>query len=838
MNIGFINDSRQRLIISLGLHSAAIIAFQLSLMQLISIVQWHHFAYMIISVAMLGFGASGTLLALAREWLLKRSGWIVPLLITSSGMFMTIAFQLTRLEYFRFDVYLLFVERSQFPILAANYLIYFIPFFTGALAIGILFIKHTAQIGTYYFSNLLGSGMGGLLVLLLFGNVFPQQIPPIIGLLSVAAGLLGSTKKHISLNLVIGGVAVITAFMLIRTPGEVPVSQYKSLSRTMNLPDAEIVKRKADIHGLIEVVESPALRFAPALSLGFAGEVPVKKNVFVNADFYGVIPLFSKDQQTHILDHTTQALPWRMQNRYKVLMLNANAGAPLAHAFIQKPGQVDAVIANRGVVRMMQTDFANESGSLFLHENLNVYQVEPRNYLASKPPQGYDLIVLPQQDAFGGTAGINALQENYAMTLEAFDLMWKHLRPEGAIAVTTWLDYPSRTSLKLLATIVQTAHNNGITEPDKHIAAVRSWGNITFVLKKSPLSHQEVERIRTFCKEMFFDPLLLPGLQPEERQTYNMIGNEDFFHYVDGILAGKPAIIEDYGFMIHPATDDKPYFAQFLKLSQLRRLSETFGGEQLPFLELGYLIVIVTLVQSTILAIIFIILPLLRLRKSYRSKKGTLIYFATLGIGYMFVEIILIQRFVLYFGQPVYAISAVISTMLIASGAGSLLSGKLPATPKHPAIVGAIITFFLLGYTLFLTPILQGSIASTLPLKIIISLLLIGIPSFFKGMMFPLGIRFLSGYDATQVPWAWGINGSVSVISTSLAMLIAVEAGFRVVMGVAVMCYAIAFLVFSFHKLFFRKTHTRCHSRIVATALSRGLGTQNDRWHRTSNCEP
>jgi hypothetical protein len=806
MTMNLASTSRQRLIISLGLHSAAIIAFQLSLMQLISIVQWHHFAYMIISVAMLGFGASGTLLALAREWLIKRSDRIVPLLMTSSGLFMMIAFQITRLEFFRFDVYLLFVERSQFPVLAVNYLTYFIPFFTGALAIGILFIKHASQIGTYYFSNLLGSGVGGLLVLLLFGNIFPQQIPPIIGLLSVMAGLICSGRKHISLNRVLGVIAVVAAFILIRSPGEIPVSQYKSLARTMNLPDAEIVYREADVYGLIEVVESPALRFAPALSLSFSGEVPVKKNVFVNADFHGVIPLFSENQKTHILDYTTQALPLWMQDRKRILMLNASGGAPLAHILSHAPEKVDAVIANRGVVRMMQTDFAEESGRLFLHENLNIYQIEARNFLASKLPQGYDLIVLSQQDAFGGTAGINALHENYAMTLEAFDLMWQHLSPEGVIAVTAWVDYPSRTSLKLLATLVQTARNNGISKPGNHIAAIRSWGNITFVLKKNPITGQESEIIRAFCSERFFDPLLLPDLQQEERQTYNMIGDTDFFDYVDSILAGKSDIIDDYGFMISPATDNKPYFSQFLKPGRLRQMSEIFGGDQVPFLELGYLIVIVTLAQSAILAFIFIILPLLRLRKSDRTKAGTLIYFAALGIGYMFVEIILIQRFVLYFGQPVYAISAVISTMLIASGTGSLLSGKLPATAGSLARIGAIITFFLLGYTFFLTPILQWSIAGALPMKIIISLLLIGIPSFFKGMMFPLGIRYLSEYDDSQVPWAWGINGSVSVISTSLAMLIAIEAGFRAVMGVAVICYAIAFLAFSFHKLFFRKT--------------------------------
>ncbi|MDR4989171.1 MAG: hypothetical protein RG741_10080 [Bacteroidales bacterium] len=796
------SDSRR--IISLGLHSAAIIAFQLALMQLISIVQWHHFAYMIISVAMLGFGASGTLLALFREQLLRRAVWLVPLLMTTAGFFMSIAFELTRLGFFRFDVYLLFIDRSQFPVLAANYLIFFVPFFTGALAIGILFIRHARQIGTYYFSNLLGSGVGGILVLLLLGKVFPQQIPPIIGLLSVAAGLISLSPEKRKLQLGAAAMATMTAAIMIVAPGDIVLSEYKGLARTMNLPDATIVYRQPGTHGLTEVATSPALRFAPALSLRFSGEVPVKKNVFVNADHFGVIPHAVNSRERHILDHTTQAMPWRMRDRDRVLMLNAGEGAPLAHAFTQNPLHVDAVIANRDVVNMMKTGFVEETGGLFLHEDLSIHTVEARNFLASRKPQNYDLILLPQQYAFGGTAGINALRENYSMTLEAFMLMWDHLEPDGVIAVTTWLDYPSRVSLKLLATLVETAVNKGVEEPKQHIAAVRSWGNITFVLKKSPITAAEIENIRAFCEELFFDPLLLPGITEEVRQRYNMLGDTGLLYYVDSILRGDTQVIGDYSFMISPATDNKPYFSQFLKLGRLRELSDVFGGDQLPFLELGYLIVLVTLAQSALLALIFIILPLLRLRKSHRRKTGTLLYFGALGIGYMFVEIILIQRFVLYFGQPVYALSAVISTMLIASGAGSLLSGRLPATPRMPAIFGIIITALLMAYTLFLTPVLQWTIAFPLAVKILISLLLIGIPSFFKGFMFPLGIRFLSGYDAGQVPWAWGINGSVSVISTSLAMLLAVEAGFQTVMGVAVLCYTVAFLTFILHRLLFR----------------------------------
>ncbi len=794
-----------KLIISLALHSAAIIAFQLALMQLISIVQWHHFAYMIISIAMLGFGASGTLLALAREKLLARSHWLVPLLMTVSGLCMMVAFPITRAGFFQFDVYLLFVESSQFPVLAANYLIFFVPFFTGALAIGILFIKHTREIGTYYFSNLLGSGFGGLLVLLILGKVYPQSVPPLAGLLSVAAGLLCMDRKYNSLHLIAGIIAIFAAIFIIRQPGQIPISQYKGLAQALNLPEAEIIHRKPDIHGLVEVVSSPALRFAPALSLSFTGEVPVKKNIFVNGDFYGVIPRYSCGQQNHILDYTTQALPWAIKKGEKILMINAGEGAPLAHAFSHQPSHVDAIIPNAGVVNMMKTVFSEASGGLFLHDRLHIHTKEARNFLASVSGKHYDMILLPQQDAFGGNAGINALQENYTMTLESFSLMWEHLADDGLIAVSTWIDYPARTSLKLLSTLVQTLSEKGISNPGQHIAAVRSWGTITYVLKKSPLIREEIKNIREFSTRLYFDPLLLPDIQAEERQRFNTAEDEDFFSYVDNVMAGDVGFMEEYGFMIQPARDNKPYFSQFLKLKNIPRMAEIYGSGQVPFLELGYLIVLVTLAQSTILALVFIIIPLLRLRKSQKSKGGTLMYFGALGVGYMFVEIILIQRFVLYFGHPAYAISAVISTMLVASGLGSLTSGKLPAIPRLPALIGAIIGVMLLAYTFLLTPVLQGTIAGTWPVKIIISLLLIGIPSYFKGMMFPLGLRYISEYDISQTPWAWGINGSFSVISTSLAMLIAVESGFMTVMAIAVSCYLIASSMFVFHRKIFRQ---------------------------------
>ncbi len=798
-------NASTRLIFSLGLHSAAIIAFQLALMQLLSIVQWHHFAYMIISVAMLGFGASGTLLALARERLLRHSEWLIPLLMTLSGLFIMVAFHITRMEIFRFDVYLLFVEQTQFPVLAANYLIYFIPFFTGALAIGLLFIKYARQIGTHYFSNLLGSGVGGVVVLLALGLLHPSHLPPLIGLLPVAAGLLSMPPQRRSLHLFAAGTALAVMVLLIGRPGHIPMSEYKDLARAMNLPDASVVHSKPAVHGFTQVVASPALRFAPALSLSFTGEVPVKKQVYVNGDFFGVIPTYQPGQTSHILDYTSQALPWAIGTPQRLLLLNAAEGAPVSHALTHNPAVLDAVIEHPGVIGLLQEEFAAVSGNLFLHEKVNLHAVQPRNFLAARATADYDLISMPQQEAFGGSVGINALEENYGMTLEAFQLMWSRLASDGMIAVSSWMDYPSRSSLKLLSTLVMTLESQGITSPEKHIAAVRSWGTITFVLKKSVITPQETAAIRQFCHEMFFDPVLLPDIRPEERQQYNSLEDTALFTYIDRIMASDKDFLDEYGFMIHPATDSKPYFGQFLKLSNFRQLSQVFGQEQIPFLELGYLIVVVTLVQSSILALLFIVLPLLKLRRGHRGKGGTLLYFAALGIGYMFVEIILIQRFVLYFGQPVFAISAVISTMLIASGCGSLWSEKLPARPRFPAGIALLVTLGLLAYTFFLTPFLKFSIASPVALKIFLGLLLIGIPSFFKGMLFPLGIRYLSDYDPGQIPWAWGINGSLSVISTSLAMLIAVEHGFQAVMGLGVLCYALAAASFASHRTFFRR---------------------------------
>ena len=170
---------------------------------------------------------------------------------------------------------------------------------------------------------------------------------------------------------------------------------------------------------------------------------------------------------------------------------------------------------------------------------------------------------------------------------------------------------------------------------------------------------------------------------------------------------------------------------------------------------------------------------------------STLLYFSGLGIGYMFVEIVLIQRFLLYLGNPLYAAAAAISGMLLSSGIGSLLTTRLIKAKNHALALFTLIILIILLYARYLTPLVLGTINLPQAARIVLALLLIAPAALLMGMPFPLGIRLLTGTNDSEIPWAWGINGCLSVVGTLLASVIAVEAGFAWVMIVAALAYGI-----------------------------------------------
>ncbi|MCH8835863.1 MAG: SAM-dependent methyltransferase, partial [Proteobacteria bacterium] len=271
---------------------------------------------------------------------------------------------------------------------------------------------------------------------------------------------------------------------------------------------------------------------------------------------------------------------------------------------------------------------------------------------------------------------------------------------------------------------------------------------------------------------------------------------------------GRERFLEDYKFHIAPATDDRPYFFRFFKWRLLPEVLAIRGRAGMTLLEGGYLIVAATLAQAAIVSTLLIVLPLAWIGRAEGAAPGTpgrgrvVVYFLALGLAFLFVEIAFIQRFVLFLGHPLYAISVVLAAFLVFAGVGSgyaaRFAGQRAAARMRPislAVAGIIV---FAGVYLAVLPVIFGWLMpETDAVKILVSVVLIAPLAFFMGMPFPLGLRRVADEAPRLVPWAWGVNGCASVLSAVLASLLATHVGFTVVVALAMGLYGIAALAFA-----------------------------------------
>ena len=784
-----------KLSFSVSLLSAAIIAFQLSLIQILSITQWYHFAYMVISVALLGFGAAGTVLSLTKKFFIERAEIILPGLMTLSGLAMALSVSIAQAESIRFDSYLLFANYSHLWKIIATYLLFIIPFFLGALAIGIIFIKYIDKIGVLYFANMLGSGLGGLAVVFLMWIFFPQKLPAVIAAIAFAAGVIIVPKEQRNVFAFIVTVTVAVLVFIYMTPARLQLSEYKSLSKTLNLPDSKITLKESSPYGLIDIVSTPYLRYAPGLSIKYPGEVSVENAAFNNGEWVG--PLISgRDDSSQYLLFTTENLGYVTGDRNTVLVLGTGTGRHVQIAILNSAEIITSVEQNKALTNLLRGKLASKVDFIFNDKSVQPQNISPRTFILSTR-QKFDLITLPVIDAFGGSSGMYALQEQYLLTIESFDEMLNALNRDGAVSITTYIDYPYRNSIKILATFAEVFEKRKIETPEEYIAAVKNWNTITFIVKKDPLTVFEIDSIRSFCDKLNFDPVLLPDFSAAERERFNKLQDTTLYSMFDKILQSKEErlkLYDEYSFNIKPATDNQPYFSQFLRWKTIPLLADLFGNQSVPFFEVGYLLLYLTFIQIIVLAIILIVLPLFKLGFRGNRKLQALLYFSGLGIGYMLIEIILIQLFTLYFGNVIYATALVICLMLVSSGFGSLVSQKITPKPDRIFLIVSIIIISFVIYALFLSGWLRTTIGFSLTAKIILSFLWIAPPAFFMGIPFPLGLKMLSSLNEQQIPWAWGINGVFSVVSAVLATIISVELGFVWVIVLAIGAYLLVII--------------------------------------------
>lgn len=811
--------------VAIGLVSAGALAYEVLLIRLFSIIQWHHFAYMAISIALLGYGASGSFLTLFQDRLRPRFTAAFALSAALFGVSAVAGFVVA--ERLPFNALAVIWEPQQLLYLPAYYLLFGMPFFCAATCVGLAFAVFPDHIGRVYRYDMLGAGIGALGVVATLFWLFPPAALRLIGALGFLAAALSSRQERDAKRSWRSAAYLVgAALVLAATPASwtaLRFSEYKELEQALLIPGTEVVHEESSPLGLLTVIRSPLipLRYAPGLSLNNAIEPPPQLGVFTDGG--GLSPITAFDGRLEplaYLDETSAALPYHLLERPQVLIIGAGGGADVLLALYHRAPRIDVVELNPQMVALVRKSFADFAGHLYDRPEVDVHLAEGRGFVAGSSER-YDAIHLPLLDSFAAAgAGTVSLSESYVYTVEAFEDYLDHLRPGGFIAITRWLKLPPRDSLKLFATALTALERMGVAGAEQRLALIRSWSTTTLLIKNGVLSATEIAKIRAFAEERSFDLAYYPGMGREEANRYNRLDQPYFFDGATALLGPERAsFLARYKFDVSPATDDRPYFFDFFKWQALPELLErrTLGGAAL--LDWGYLILLSTLVQGVVLSLLLILAPLRLYRANVApsADRGRVAaYFLTIGLAFLFVEIASIQHFILFLSHPIYATAVVLCGFLVFAGLGAGLSPRLAtwATRQGAAAtttgrcaalrlrfgaldlaIGGIVVVALL-YLFLLPPLFRLLVALPDAPKVAIALLLIAPLAFCMGMPFPLALSRVATSAPGLVPWAWGVNGCASVLSAILATLLAMNVGFTCVMLIAIALYLVAAVTF------------------------------------------
>ncbi|MFH1905796.1 MAG: hypothetical protein ABIL11_00155 [Chloroflexota bacterium] len=832
---------------SLLLLSAAALAFQVTLTRLFSVAQFYHFAFMIVSVAMLGYGASGTWLAimpnLARIEPRRSLAWLALM----TGLSILGAYLLINL--LPFDSFSIAIDRWQIGILVLHYLALATPFFFSGMAVGLLLAAFPQESGKTYAFNLLGSATGSALALAAPSFLGSEGMVTLSSALAALAALAcsdgfakhpcgvsrpkatnpsGALRGVASTNFILLPSSFILFFTLLdlslRLSGQVSfpclelrLSPYKSLSYALQYPGAEVIYRRWNAFSRVDVVRSPGIHSLPGLSYRYLQPLPTQDGLLVDGDnLSGILPA---NVEAAFTDHLPAAIAFQLRPAADTLILEPRGGLDILTALAHGARQVTAVEVNPLIVA---------AAPVYADPRLRTVIESDRSYLR-RTDEHFDVILLSLASSYHPVrSGAYSLAEDYRYTVESFTDALERLKSDGLLVVARWLQDPPSEDLRAFALAVTALEKTG-GDPRAQIVAFRGYNTATILVKGSLFTLDELLAIRSFTAERAFDLTYAPDIRPEETNRYNILPESSYYQAYTALLDASPraAFYAAYPYDVTPPTDDHPFFGHYFKWSQAGQVWAELGQTWQPFGGAGYFVILALLALSILLAGALILLPVaIRAHPSPSQLHPSpfilppLLYFTFIGLAFMLVEIPLIQRFILYLGHPAYAMSAVIFSLLLFSAMGSRLSHRIPLRLALPIlIILLVITPFLLPYIFTLT------LGLPFLLRLALTALILAPLGFLMGIPFPAGIRqiamepsvighplatpstalrqaqgsssghWLRASQPSAIPWLWAVNGAASVVASVLAALLALTFGFSWVLRIGALCYASAWLV-------------------------------------------
>lgn len=747
---------------------------------------------MAIGVAMLGFGASGTLLALAgpiavetaERWFVRAAVGAALALLAAPALADAIPLDAGQLPW----------DPSQWARLAGLYTVLAIPFATGALVVLLGITLAAERPGGVYGASFLGSGMGAALGVAVLWVLPPERAlaaPALVASLGAVTAV--SRARAPRAWLAAGAALAVAGAAIARPPWALDVSPYKALPQTEAYPAAVRTAEHTSPLGWLVAVQAPAFRYAPGLSLAYRGPFPPQTGLFVDGALAGAVTQWEgREERAALLHWLPAALPYALGAPERVLVIGVGGGMGVWSALAHGARQVTAVEVHPHLAELARggdPPTAWEAGT-----RVRWVTADARNFVAHTEER-YDLVVIGAGGAPGGAAaGLHSLNEDFLHTVEAYRAYLDRLRPGGLFAVTRWLEVPPRSGVRTVLTATAALEAASPGTAGRGLFVARSWGTATVLARPHGFTTPQLDLLRAWAERQQLDVDWHDGLD-SARMRFHVLAEPVLFQAARAAAAGRPAVARfaaAYPFDVRPARDARPYPHHFLRLTSLGTVLRTERGAWLPFAEWGYVALVATLVQAAVLAAAFMLLPtLVRAPTALRASLFPLVgYFAALGLAYLAVEIAAIQQLGLLLGHPVYAVAAALVAFLVCSGAGSVWSDRRP--PAGVRLTGLALPAVLLAAAAGTLPLVQVAQPAPLAVRALLALAVIAPVAFLMGMPFPAGLRRLAGGERERIAWAWAANGFASVVAAPLAALVALEAGSPALFAAGAAAYAAA----------------------------------------------
>lgn len=795
-------------LLPLFLVSASMVGIQIALTRYFAVAKWSEYGYWVISIVLAGFALSGVVMALARDWFAAHGramlDWLPAFLIlAAAGGFHLVAenpfnpLQLQNSVTFT----------AQLWLIAAYYVALLPFFFGGGVYISLYFILNDRELGRVYGYDLTGAGAGSLLGLVLMWVLHPFILLPAL-LVPMAVAALFTRRAWVRPG-TLAALAVGMALGVFASPAK--FNDYKAIYAPLNVPDSRTLAELRLPRGLYQLLDNFTERVDTDLSnnaggMGLPGP-PGTLGLYRDGNRLAAVPKPGPVDAAYA-PATLAAAPYALLDRPRVLLAGASGGFRIAETLTLGAATVTVVEPEPVLLRTLREGLGE----------VPAWPADPRVRLRGGSPIAaiadgtFDLVDISLD--FLDSAEVNGT----AFAAEALATYLRALAPGGIVSLPVSIREFPAYAVRMLATSRQGLLGAGIADVPAHVLVVRSAWNVRILLSNRPFPAAQIAALQGFADERSFDLSWFPGMDaPQQpgaarRQIYNDLPAVSFADGAvtsgegahDAIAEEAPAVLRGQSslsvdaFDLAPITYDRPSFYAVLRLSELGTIVKRL--ELLPQAEIGPLVNVAVLGQAIVIALLVLGLPLLGGRRvrtgaGWADTTRAVLYFSCLGLGFLFVEMFLIERASFWLNDRSAGFALVLTAMLIFSGIGAMASGRMEALAGRAMLVcTGLVLVWAAAVLLLLQPLMLATLDLPWLLRAVLVVVIAAPVSLALGLPFPLGLSRVG--SGGFLPWAWGLNGAFSVVSTPLANLAALGYGYDRVLLCALLLYVTAWLSF------------------------------------------